>query len=353
MGNRKGKVEDMGLMFGDIYKGKRVLITGHCGFKSSWLGLWLKNLGATVMGISHPPRSDPNHYKLLGLHDMLEKDIHSDISFVAEINSLFPDLLIHLAAKAIVPKAFDEPEQTFFHNVMGTVHILELCRQCPSIKGVVVITTDKVYEDKNWNWGYRETDKLGGKGPYSASKVCIEQVINCYRESYGLNIAAARAGNVIGGGDWSYKRLIPDIVRATSKGEKVIIHTPNATRPWQHVLEPLKGYLILGQKILQGENVNRAWNFGPEGEVNVRKVLEIAQGIWPRIKYEVDNIPTHPHMVYLLKLDSTEAKKVLGWKPVWSIQQAVEKTIQWYKSFYEKGLVTTGTDILNYEEEIS
>ncbi len=337
-------------MFGNVYKGKKVLVTGHNGFKGSWLTLWLERLGAEVIGYGHPPDTQPNHISLLQLQnqftpaDLLEKDKLIDV-----VRDTKPDLVIHLAAKAIVARTFEEPQETFENNVMGAVNILESCRKTPSIKGIVMITTDKVYEDKNWQWGYREVDELGGYDPYSASKVCVEQVIQTYRKSFGLNIATARAGNVIGGGDWSYKRLIPDIVRATNNGKKVVIHTPNATRPWQHVLEPLKGYLMLGQRILEGWDVKSAWNFGPDGEMTVLEVLELAKSVWPKIDWEIDDTPTHPNMVYLLKIDSTKSRKELGWSPTWDMGLAVRKTIKWYKDFYENGIISSDDNITEYE----
>lgn len=192
-----------------------------------------------------------------------------------------------------------------------------------------------------------------GQDPYSCSKVCIEHIIRCYRESYGMNIAAARAGNILAGGDWGEKRLLPDIARAAAKGETVIVHTPQATRPFQHVLEALQGYLLLGQHILEGKNVNRAWNFGPEGEMTVLEVLQTAQEVWPAVQWKVDNTPTHPHMVYLLKIDSTESRKLLGWKPVWNMETAVEFAIAWYMMYYENGEVTSNDYIDVYEEEMS
>lgn len=336
-------------MFNETYKNKKVLVTGFCGFKGSWLMLWLKRLGAEVMGYGHPPNTKPNHHFLLGsspgrLGDLLDNDF---LRIVME--NFQPDLVIHLAAKAIVARTFDEPRETFENNVMGAVNILEACRQTPSVKGVVMITTDKIYENREWNYAYREIDDLGGVDPYSASKVCVEQVIRCYREAFGMKIATARAGNVIGGGDWSYKRLIPDIVRAAAKGETTIIHTPNATRPFQHVLEALNGYLLLGQKILQGEDVNRAWNFGPEGEMSVLEVLQVAKSVWPAVKWEVDNTPTHPHMVYLLKIDSTESKKLLGWRPKLSMETAVRMAIEWYMEYYLNGKIMSEKNIDFYE----
>jgi len=348
----------------EIYRGKKVLVTGHAGYKGSWLCHWLKRLGAEVTGYGHMPNTVPNHHELLGnpinyksndlpdLHLMPGQDLLNFGLLGKVLGFDRPDLVIHLAARAIVARTFTEPRETFENNVMGAVNILEACRKTPSVKGVVVISTDKIYENKEWSWGYREVDELGGVDPYSASKVCVEQVIRCYRESFGMNIATARAGNVIGGGDWSYKRLIPDIVRATSKGETVIVHTPNATRPFQHVMEALSGYLILGEKILMGQDVNRAWNFGPDGEMSVLEVLRTARSVWPKIQWEVDNTPTHPHMQYLLKIDSTESRKLLGWRPIRTMEEAVETTIDWYRAYYEHGIIATDDDIDDYQGKL-
>jgi len=340
-------------MFGNIYEGKKILVTGHCGFKGSWISLWLRRLGAEVIGYGHPPNTEPNHHDLLNPtcseYLQYEYDLLTYLDLRSVVMNHKPDLIIHLAAKAVVARTFDEPRETFENNVMGAVNILEACRQCPSVKGIVCITTDKIYENREWNYAYREVDELGGIDPYSASKVCVEQVIRCYRESFGMNIATARAGNVIGGGDWSFKRLIPDIVRAASKGEKVVVHTPNATRPFQHVLEALSGYLLLGQKILEGKNVNRAWNFGPDGEMSVLEVLQVAQSVWSAVQWEVDETPTHPFMQYLLKIDSTESRKLLGWKPKWDMEHAVRMATLWYKIFYETGHIMTEEDIRDYE----
>lgn len=339
----------MNMIFNNIYKGKRVLITGHTGVKGSWQALWLSKLGAKIYGISHPPKPFPSHYELLDLRNMLNGDYHTDISLVEEINSIAPDIVFHLAAKAVVAITFKEPEITFQHNIMGMVHLLELCRQCPSVKGIVAIVTDKVYENREWAWGYRENDTLGGDDPYSVSKVCIEHIIKCYRNSFGMNIAAARAGNIIAGGDWNFGRLLPDAVKAANKGEKVKIHTPYATRPFQHVLEALHGYLLLGQYILEGKDVNGAYNFGPEGEMTVLDVLETASETWPSIKWEMDCTPTHPNMVYLLKIDSTKSRKELGWNPVWNMKEAVQKTVWWYRQYYETGRIQSNDNIDQYE----
>jgi CDP-glucose 4,6-dehydratase len=339
-------------MFED-YKGKRILVTGCYGFKGSWLTLWLDKLGAEVWGYGHLPSSTPNHFSLLNtekMHlypgDLLNYELLRNVMLAAK-----PELVIHLAAKAIVAKTFEDPRGTFRNNIEGAVNILEACMSTPSVKGVVMITTDKVYQDKNWSWGYRENDSLGGYDPYSASKVCIEHVIESYRHSFGMNIAVARAGNVIGGGDWSYARIIPDIVRATIKGEPVIVHTPTATRPFQFVLEPLKGYLMLGERIMSGVDVNRPWNFGPTEDMSVLNLLHAAKAIWPEISWKIDETPTHKHMVYLLKLDSSDANNKLGWHTVYSMMEAVQRSIMWYKKYYTTGEVTSLNDIDTYQGE--
>jgi len=336
----------------EIYKGKKVLITGHCGYKASWLAFWLNKLGAMVSGISHPPSSNPNHYEILNLKSILKNDIHSDISLVDEINSIKPDIVFHLAARAIVARTFREPEETFRCTIMGAVHILELCRQCKSVKGIVVATSDKVYFNNEWNYAYREIDTLGGDDPYSTSKVCVEHIIDCYRKSFDMNIPIGRCGNVIGGGDFSEKRLLPDVARATANNEKVIIHTPNATRPFQHTLDALQGYMLLGKAVLEERSVNKSWNFGPITDMTVEEVLKISKSIWPKISWEVDDTPTHKFMVYLLKIDSTESKKLLGWRPVWKMEEAVRKSIEWYKMYYEKGVINTEFDIDRYTEDM-
>jgi CDP-glucose 4,6-dehydratase len=346
-------MEGLVMVFDDIYRGKRVLVTGHCGFKGSWLVLWLKMLGAEVMGFGHPPNTVPNHHELLGNSSFstIRQDLLEPGYLQTVMGPFKPDIVFHLAAKAIVARTFTEPKETFENNVMGAVNILEACRHNPSVKGIVMITTDKVYEDRNWQWGYRENDELGGVDPYSASKVCVEQVIRCYRRSFKMNIATARAGNVIGGGDWSYKRLLPDIVRAASKGETVVIHTPKATRPFQHVLDAAQGYLLLGKKILEGGDVNRAYNFGPSDALSVEEVLNVCQNVWPAVKWTVDETETHPFMVYLLKIDSTKARE-LGWKPIWGGSAATLTAIEWYRDYYENGEVNSKNDILAYERRM-
>lgn len=333
----------------EAYKGKRVLVTGHTGFKGSWLCEWLTKLGAEVYGMSRIPHTEPNHYDILSLPSKLKDEVFGDIQGeCGMITAWKPDIIFHLAANAIVAKTFTEPLATFESNVMGAVHLLDVCRLMDKPPAIVMITTDKVYANKEWGWGYRENDELGGLDPYSASKVCVEHVIECYRSQFLPMIATARAGNVIGGGDWAYARLIPDIVRATKSGGTTEIHTPNATRPWQHVLEPLYGYLLLGIKLMNGEKEFATnWNFGPVGEMTVLQVLELAKQAWPEVKYVVKEQETHPSMVQLLKIDSTEARKKLEWKPQWTMQSAVLMAMLWYKHFYD-GIVLTDMQIDQY-----
>lgn len=340
-------------MFGRFYEGRRVMVTGCYGFKGSWLVRWLEKMGATVYEFGHLPRTQPSHAQLLGKisrKEMHESDLLDyDATYLA-VQDFQPEIIFHLAAKAVVAETFKYPRYTFYNNIMSTVNLLEAVRKVGCVRGVVVITTDKVYSNKEWNWGYRENDELGGSDPYSASKVCVEQVIDCYRKEFFPMIATARAGNVIGGGDWSEHRLIPDIIKAAIAGKEVEIHTPSATRPWQHVLEPLSGYLKLGQKLLEGNaSVARHWNFGPAGEMTVMDVLRAAQRAWPLIKCVIKEQETHPSMVQLLKIDSTEARKRLKWKPVWRMEAAVRITIAWYREYYEKNIVLTDRQIDYYE----
>lgn len=339
----------------EFYKGKRVLITGHSGFKGSWLTLWLKSMGADVRGYSFGMPSDPSHYMILAEEDWLPmgrwgNNLLNYPTLSDTINEFQPEIIFHLAADAIVARTFEHPRDTFNVNVMGAVNLLESCRNCESIKSIVMVTTDKVYSNNEWVWGYRENDKLGDLTPYGASKVCVEQVINCYRKQYISHIATARAGNVIGGGDWAYKRLIPDIIRATVEGKPVEVHTPNATRPWQFVLEPLYGYMLLGKALYEEpDKYNEAWNFGPTGEMKVEEVLQMAQMIWPKIQYAIKEEETHPSMVELLKIDSSKSWKELGWKTQYTMAFAIGESIEWYKKYYEDGDVISLQQIKKYE----
>ena len=347
-------------MFCNIYKGRRVLLTGQTGFKGSWLAYWLLKLGAHVQGISRHPPTAPCHYEILNLRPQMQ-DIRADLRYgrdmreiKQELDDFKPEIVFHLAAQAIVAKTFGDPQGTFEGNIMGSLNILDACRYAKSIKAVVMVTTDKVYEENQVNsitldTGYREHDILGAVDPYSASKVCVEIISRCYQTQYFPMLAIARAGNVIGGGDWAYKRLIPDIVRAAIRGEKVEIHTPDAIRPWQHVLEPLTGYLMLGERLLLGhKEFAGPWNFGPDDILTVLNVMEIAQECWSKIQFKIEPQEHHPSMIRYLKIDSSKARNLLGWAPVWDIREAVRKTILWYRHYYEFNSVSTEADINHY-----
>jgi CDP-glucose 4,6-dehydratase len=327
--------------FAGIYQGRRVMITGHTGFKGSWLSLWLTELGARVSGLALAPQSNPSHWDLLAL-DM--NDHRVDIRDADEVSKLVaearPEIVFHLAAQPLVRRSYREPLETWSTNVMGTANVLDACRQTPGVRAVIVITTDKVYENQEWSWGYRESDRIGGHDPYSASKAATELLTESYRKSFfnepdALLLATARAGNVIGGGDWSEDRLIPDLFRAVNAGIPLEIRSPDATRPWQHVLECLSGYLLLGQKLLEGQREDAdAWNFGPESDSSrtVAGVLTSLQKYWTGFNWTV-TAQSQPHEANMLYLDSAKAKSRLGWQPVWTLQDALAATADWYHAF--------------------
>lgn len=346
----------------EIYKGKRVLLTGHTGFKGSWMALWLESLGAKVMGISLPTPTEPSHIDLLKLKiDSRHIDIRNREELNAAVEEFKPEIVFHLAAQPLVRYSYDHPIETYETNVMGTLNVLEACRRIDSVRAIVCITTDKCYENKEWVWGYRENDPMGGYDPYSSSKGCAELLISSYRNSYfnpkdfgkkhQTLIASGRAGNVIGGGDWALDRLIPDIVRATSKKEKVLIRNPHATRPWQHVLEPLRGYMMLGVKLLEGKSeFAEAWNFGPNDDANISvgEVLTSMKKYWNEIDMELHTNAEHPHEANLLMLDCSKAKRKLGWQPLLSPEEAFEMTAGWYKEYYSSGKTITADQIIKY-----
>jgi CDP-glucose 4,6-dehydratase len=364
---RPGKVENLGIdpgymMFNAAYHDKRVLITGHTGFKGSWLALLLTRMGAKITGYSLQPPTSPSHFQLLGLNI---NSVIGDVRDGDKLKEIFieqkPEIVFHLAAQAIVRLSYKDPVETFSSNVMGTVNVLEAARAGGCVSAIVNVTSDKCYENREWPWGYRETDALGGYDPYSASKGCAEMITTSYRNSffnlkeYGRThrtlVASARAGNVIGGGDWATDRLIPDIMRSVSQNEIVKIRNPYAVRPWQHVLEPLHGYLLLGQRLLEGrKEFSDAWNFGPseEDSISVGEIVTSLKKAWPKIDYEISQIQNQPHEAGLLRLDCSKARNTLKWKPVWTGQTAVEKTAQWYRTFYESGRIQSYEDIENY-----
>ncbi len=357
-------MENLGIeqLFGGIYKGKNVLVSGHTGFKGSWLSYWLQKMGASLSGFSLAPNTTPNHFQLL------QTEINSVISDINNLNSIMetidlykPEIVFHLAAQPLVRDSYDDPLTTLSTNIIGTANLLEACRNKDFVKAIVIVTSDKCYENNEWVWGYRESEPMGGFDPYSASKGCAEIIVSSYRRSFfNLNdynkkhdtlIATARAGNVIGGGDWSKDRLIPDIVKATHKKEKVIIRNPNATRPWQHVLDPLSGYLLLGQRLLEGKKeFAEAFNFGPteEGASSVLDILKHSKEVWDNIDYEIDKSTNHPHEANYLKLDCSKAHLKLNWKNNWELKDTIEKTVNWYKEYYLHGMHYTDSDIINY-----
>lgn len=341
---------------GAAYSGRRVLVTGHTGFKGSWLGLWLHALGAHVSGLALDPPSEPSHWELLQLS---ATDHRVDIRDEAAVRRVFaaeqPEIVFHLAAQPLVRRSYREPVGTWATNVMGTVHVLEAARHTPEVRAVVVVTSDKCYENREWPWAYRERDRLGGHDPYSASKAGAELVAASYRTAFLQHpsaplLATARGGNVIGGGDWSEDRLIPDLVRSLVSGEPLVIRSPRATRPWQHVLDCLSGYLLLGQRLLAGDAVCAdAWNFGPGGEGNrtVEHVLRSLAHTWPQLQWHVASTP-QPHEAGLLQLDSAKAKAHLGWRPAWDFETAIHHTAHWYRRWQEGGEVLSADDLSAY-----
>lgn len=325
------------------FANRSVFVTGHTGFKGSWLSLWLTRLKAKVHGYALPPCTAPSLFELAGLRYTLAGHTLADIRDAAALTSALraaaPEVVFHLAAQPLVRQSYREPAATWSTNVMGTVHLLEAVRACPSVKAVVVITTDKCYENREWAWGYRENDTLGGNDPYSASKAATELVVQSYRRSFFSNgsplLASARAGNVIGGGDWSEDRLIPDAARAVAGRRTLLIRNPEATRPWQHVLESLHGYLLLASRLLAGETTFAdAFNFGPDASDNlsVAAVLERLQAHWPQLAWQIDpQADKSLHEASYLYLDSSKARHQLDWLPIWKLATGLEKTAAWYR----------------------
>jgi len=349
-------------MFDNVYKDKKVFVTGNTGFKGSWLVLWLLNLGAKVVGYSLDLPTNPNHHEILNLDfETVSGDVRDLEELRRAIESFQPDMVFHMAAQSLVRKSYQNPVETFETNVIGTVNVFEVCRQVDSVRAIVNITSDKCYENQRWIWGYRESDPVGGHDPYSASKGCAELITASYRKSFfplkeyqkahQTLVASVRAGNVIGGGDWGDDRLVPDIMRAASQNEKAIIRNPQATRPWQHVLEPLMGYLLLGQRLLEGKKeFSGAWNFGPndEGHKNVLTVVKELQNHWSSIDLQIVTDEKNPHEANLLKLDCSKAHAKLGWRPIYDSSTMFAKTVKWYCEFYESGQVLSQEQLSEY-----
>lgn len=342
-------MEKVGLMMQRVdsafWHGKRVFLTGHSGFKGSWLSLWLQSMGAELHGLSLAPPTTPALFDEANVGGGMTSrlgDIRDYNTVLAAMADCKPEIIIHMAAQPLVRYSYQAPIETYATNVMGTVHVMEAARQLTTAKVIVNVTTDKCYENKEWVWGYREDEAMGGHDPYSSSKGCSELVTSAYRRSFfqhnGMALASARAGNVIGGGDWATDRLIPDILRAFEKAEPVVIRNPYATRPWQHVLEPLSGYLLLAERLYtEGQAFAEGWNFGPHDEEArpVQWIVEHMAKAWGNgAGWRMDE-GKHPHEANHLKLAISKAKVRLNWEPHWNLATALEKTIDWHHAWLD------------------
>ena len=326
-----------------FWKGKRVFLTGHTGFKGSWLSLWLEDMGAVVKGYSLEPYTEPSLFKVAKVSSCIESEI-SDIrdydKLKSSIESFSPNIILHLAAQPLVRDSYEDPLGTYETNVMGTANLLQASRELPNLKSIVIVTTDKCYENREWEWGYRENEAMGGHDPYSSSKGCAELVTSAFRRSFfqstNVAIASARAGNVIGGGDWSKDRLIPDVLRSYNQGNQVVIRNPKATRPWQHVIEPLSGYLILAEELYNnGQAFAESFNFGPRDEdcQSVESILNTINIHWKDCPgWELCD-EANPHEARFLKLDISKAKDKLNWTPRWNLESTIKRIVDWNKAF--------------------
>lgn len=326
-----------------FWKGKRVFVTGHTGFKGSWLSLWLEDMGAEVKGYSLEPYTEPSLFKVAKVSSGIESeigDIRDYEKLKSSICSFSPDIILHLAAQPLVRDSYEDPLGTYETNVMGTANLLQTSRELPDLKSIVIVTTDKCYENREWEWGYRENEAMGGFDPYSSSKGCAELVTSAFRRSFfqstDVAIASARAGNVIGGGDWSKDRLIPDVLRSYNQGNQVIIRNPKATRPWQHVIEPLSGYLILAEELYnKGHAFAEPFNFGPRDEdcQSVESILNTVNANWEDCPgWKLDD-EANPHEARFLKLDISKAKDRLNWTPKWNLESTIKRIVDWNTAF--------------------
>jgi CDP-glucose 4,6-dehydratase len=366
MGHRQGAVEGVGMNPG-FWRSKRVFLTGHTGFKGSWLSLWLQQLGADVTGYALSPPTNPCLFEVAGIgqgmHSIIA-DIRDAESLAKSMSQAKPEIVIHMAAQPLVRYSYQAPVETYATNVMGTVHLLEAVRQTDTVRAVVIVTSDKCYENNEWPWGYRENEPMGGYDPYSNSKGCAELVTAAYRNSYfnptnhgehGVAIGSGRAGNVIGGGDWAQDRLIPDVLRAIESGRPVNIRSPHAIRPWQHVLEPLSGYLMLAEKLFtDGPAYAAGWNFGPADEdaKSVQWIVEQLIGHWGEgASWQLDSNP-QPHEAHYLKLDCSKAKAKLDWHPRWQLALALASIVEWQKAMLSRAEMKSMTcdQIAQYEK---
>lgn len=348
MAERQGALESVAAVNRQFWRGRRVFLTGHTGFKGSWLALWLADMGAQVTGYALQPPTSPSLFEIAGIADMIRSvtgDVRDAESLSAALRQAAPEVVLHLAAQPLVLESYRDPVGTYAANVMGTVHLLEAVRHCPGVKAVVNVTTDKCYDNKEWVWGYRESESMGGYDPYSSSKGCSELVTSAYRNSFfspaaydkhGVAVATARAGNVFGGGDWAADRLVPDILRAFLAGNPASLRNPNSIRPWQHVLEPLGAYLLLAEKLFsEGAAYAEGWNFGPQ-EADARPVEWIARTMceqWGKTAAYAIQPVEQPHEANYLKLDCSKAAARLGWRPHWDLRQGLLRTVDWAKAY--------------------
>ena len=350
-----------------FWNGRKVLITGHTGFKGGWVSLWLQSLGANVLGYALAPPTRPSLFEVAHVAEgmtSITADVRDLDRLKAVVTGHCPEIVIHMAAQPLVRYSYENPIETYSTNVMGTVNVLEAVRHSESVRAVVCVTSDKCYENKEWLWGYREDEPMGGRDPYSSSKGCAELVISAYRRSYfpaeeyqrhGVALASARAGNVIGGGDWAGDRLVPDIMKAIMADRPVVIRSPQAIRPWQHVLEPLNGYLCLAEKLwVHGPEFAQGWNFGPADEDArpVSWVVEHLTNLWgENARWESDSAP-HPHEATYLKLDCSKARSLLGWSPKLRLASALEWIVEWYQGYKQNQNMRhlTEAQIARYED---
>ena len=354
-------------MFENFYRNRRVFVTGHTGFKGSWLSEWLLLLGARPVGYSLPSQTEPALFNQLGLESRMDHqigDIRNRQELANAIHSAQPDVVFHLAAQALVRRSYKEPVETFETNLLGTVHLLDALRSLSSPCSAVIVTSDKCYENQEWPFGYRENDPLGGHDPYSSSKACAELATQSFRQSFftrqssnPVAIASARAGNVLGGGDWAQDRIMPDCIRALAKGKPIPVRNPDATRPWQHVLEPLSGYLQLGRLLFPGpKGVNEAmcaaFNFGPNVDSNrsVRFLVQKVCECWPG-EWQDQSDPQTPHEAHSLSLSVDKAWHHLRWKPVWDFDTTIKETVRWYREFYESGRILSQEQLAAYMKD--
>lgn len=334
----------------EFWRGKRVFLTGHTGFKGGWLSLWLQSMGAEVHGYSLTPPTETNFYEVAEVANRMATSTIADIRDAANFSKAMqrakPEIVFHLAAQPLVRYSYEQPVETYTVNIIGTVNMLEAVRSTPTVKAVVNITTDKCYKNREWLWGYRENEAMGGYDPYSSSKACAELVTSAYRQSFmesaGISLASARAGNVIGGGDWADDRLIPDFLRAMDVGETLNIRSPNAIRPWQHVLEPVYGYLLLAEQLyIDGAGFSEGWNFGPADEdaKPVKWIVERMAEMHKNVKWKCDETP-QLHEANYLKLDSSKAHNKLKWQPRWQLKTALQKTLEWHEAWRNNANMT-------------